>query len=84
MIVPQFGVHEIDGSELAGIIKGVQSASDHRDPAIRSSPRMAEPKCPKCGAAMVKKVAKAGANVDQAFWGCSNFPKCRGTRPTKD
>src|SRR5712692_770027 len=70
----------IDGAELAGIIKGVQSASDHLESTIRSSPSVAEPKCPKCGAAMVKRVAKAGAKVGQVFWGCSTFPKCRGTR----
>jgi predicted RNA-binding Zn-ribbon protein involved in translation (DUF1610 family) len=37
--------------------------------------------CPACGSAMVKRVAKRGANAGNAFWGCSEFPKCRGTVP---
>ena len=34
--------------------------------------------CPKCGAAMVRRKATRGANVDKEFFGCSTFPKCRG------
>lgn len=34
--------------------------------------------CPKCGAEMIKRVATKGANAGKAFYGCSNFPKCRG------
>jgi len=33
--------------------------------------------CPKCGSAMVKRVAKKGSNAGNEFWGCSTFPKCR-------
>ena len=38
------------------------------------------PTCPKCGSTMVKRVAKTGANVGNAFWGCSQYPSCRGIR----
>ncbi len=38
------------------------------------------PDCPNCGASMVKRVAKQGSHAGKAFWGCSRFPKCRGTR----
>lgn len=34
--------------------------------------------CPKCGAEMIKRVATKGANAGNSFYGCSNFPKCRG------
>ena len=34
--------------------------------------------CPKCGSSMVLREAKKGANIGKKFWGCSNFPKCRG------
>lgn len=34
-----------------------------------------KPKCPHCSSTMVKRKGKKGA-----FWGCSRFPKCRGTR----
>lgn len=38
------------------------------------------PSCPKCGAPMVKRLARQGANAGRAFLGCSTYPKCRGTR----
>ncbi len=37
--------------------------------------------CPSCSSAMVRRVAKRGDNVGNAFWGCTNYPECRGTRP---
>ena len=36
------------------------------------------PKCPKCGSEMVLRTAKSGANQGNQFWGCSNYPQCRG------
>lgn len=38
------------------------------------------PDCPQCGSAMLLRAAKKGANAGQSFWGCSNYPKCRGIR----
>jgi restriction system protein len=35
--------------------------------------------CPKCGSSMILREAKQGQNIGKNFWGCSNFPKCRGT-----
>jgi len=37
-----------------------------------------KPTCPKCGSAMSKRLAKNGANAGKEFWGCSQFPACRG------
>lgn len=37
-------------------------------------------KCPKCGAEMVLRTAKRGANVGKQFYGCSTYPKCQSTR----
>lgn len=34
--------------------------------------------CPKCGAVMIKRMASRGANAGKEFYGCPNFPKCRG------
>lgn len=39
----------------------------------------AQPECPRCGAAMALRTARQGENVGNRFWGCSTFPKCRGT-----
>lgn len=34
--------------------------------------------CPKCGAEMIKRVATKGQNAGNSFYGCTNFPNCRG------
>ena len=37
-----------------------------------------EPTCPRCGGKLVKRVARKGANAGSVFYGCENYPKCRG------
>lgn len=37
-----------------------------------------EPACPRCNKDMVKRSAKKGKNIGNEFWGCSDFPKCKG------
>lgn len=72
----------IDGSALKRMVDDVQTA---RKPGLTSLPA-AEPAatveqaCPRCGRAMVKRVAKQGANAGKAFWGCTSYPQCRGVR----
>ena len=34
--------------------------------------------CPKCGGHMVMREVKKGDNAGKQFWGCSNYPRCRG------
>jgi predicted RNA-binding Zn-ribbon protein involved in translation (DUF1610 family) len=36
--------------------------------------------CPKCGSEMILRETKRGENTGKQFWGCSNFPKCRGIK----
>lgn len=43
----------------------------------------APPACPACGQAMVRRLARRGANAGQAFWGCTGYPGCRGTLPLR-
>jgi restriction system protein len=38
------------------------------------------PSCPTCKASMVLRTARTGANTGSQFWGCSGYPRCRGTR----
>lgn len=33
--------------------------------------------CPRCGADMVRRLARKGKHAGQEFWGCSSFPACR-------
>lgn len=39
------------------------------------------PHCPKCGALMALRTAKTGKNAGQQFWGCTQYPDCKGTQP---
>jgi len=39
------------------------------------------PDCPVCGRPMVKRVTKRGPQAGREFWGCIQFPSCRGMRP---
>ena len=38
------------------------------------------PECPNCGVAMQLRRSRQD---NQAFWGCSEYPGCRGTRPVR-
>lgn len=38
------------------------------------------PICPYCQSKMIKRTAKQGNYTNKEFWGCSRYPKCRGTR----
>lgn len=64
----------VDGAELKEIIKRVRPATTHEQKILS----MTGQQCPKCGSLMVMRTAKQGANVGKSFWGCSNYPQCRG------
>ena len=40
--------------------------------------------CPLCGGLMVLRTARKGMNAGKQFWGCKNYPKCKGTRPLEN
>lgn len=42
--------------------------------------REGTPWCPKCGKPMRKMVARKGRNAGNAFWSCTGYPDCDGTR----
>jgi DNA-binding helix-hairpin-helix protein with protein kinase domain len=39
------------------------------------------PNCPNCGKLMIMRTAKRGHRRGRQFWGCSNYPRCKGTKP---
>jgi len=47
---------------------------------LHSANHEVTPGCPVCGAQMVLRTSKKGINAGKQFWGCHNFPTCRGTR----
>ena len=64
---------DLAGRPLAA--SAAQGATDGADDADRR----AAPDCPRCGAEMVRRTAGKGRSQGQQFWGCSKFPKCRGS-----
>ena len=78
----------MDGVPLARLIANVQSMPGKTDVSVTQAP--VDPQipdavssvllCPVCDREMVLRTAKKGKNVGKQFWGCSAFPKCRGTR----
>jgi restriction system protein len=76
----------IDGAKLTELIKKVQKnrhamTSKEPVPLKTIEVQTTHQSCPKCGADMVKRLAKQGANAGQTFWGCSIYPKCKGVIP---
>ena len=69
----------IDGAELLDLVSSVQVQPNISQSSTIKQSQSANPKCPLCGAEMVKRTAKKGANAGSEFLGCSQFPKCRGT-----
>ncbi|MDD2337742.1 MAG: restriction endonuclease [Geobacteraceae bacterium] len=71
----------IDGQKLTNMIKEVRQSNPST---INNSEAKIwnerERECPDCGASMVKRIARKGANAGKEFLGCSNYPKCHGTR----
>lgn len=77
----------IGGEQLLAMVRTVQTQQERSVPqaTARSEPTLAplpsiapaEPQCPRCAAGMTLR--KNRRNGDP-FWGCNNYPGCRGTR----
>lgn len=39
------------------------------------------PLCPLCQRPMCRRTARQGPHAGEPFWGCSDYPNCKGTRP---
>jgi restriction system protein len=84
------GIELVDGAALRSMLAEVRRASPSPRtsgekppvsvPANAPADAAATPACPACAKPMVRRVAGKGANAGQPFWGCTAFPRCRGTR----
>lgn len=72
----------LNGEALGRLAK---QAANSTEPVVAKVPALSDGNqsnpCPTCGADMIQRVAGRGPNAGQRFWGCSRFPKCRGTLP---
>lgn len=80
----------ITGDQLTEMIRAARPMSAAATAKITASPKTVDtvapspktvPACPQCGTGMVLRAARKGGNAGSSFWGCPQFPKCRGTRP---
>lgn len=82
------GLEIVDADRLVEMIQTLQAGGDDtgrsgaqaQAPAAEPIDDNDSPACPECGKPMVRRTARKGANAGSAFWGCSSFPRCRGTR----
>lgn len=69
--------------EIASIIKGGRlkpSMKTNREHVNHLKKKSNDTACPKCGSKMLLREAKRGANAGNKFWGCSEYPRCRGIK----
>jgi hypothetical protein len=70
--------HSYAATELQTLLKPYLTIDQTALPKPEMPNQNTDPACPKCGNRMILRTAKGGANQGETFWGCSNFPKCRG------
>ena len=66
-----------------GLIRVIRSSRNKRQTeksAVNTNSSETVPHCSVCNALMVKRLARRGSRSGSTFWGCSTYPKCRGTR----
>jgi restriction system protein len=70
----------VDGAELVARIKSAPVSVTAKLGADAAQKDGATPACPACGSTMVRRIARKGPRAGSAFWGCTRYPDCRGTR----
>jgi restriction system protein len=70
----------VDANGLLHLLREVQTSGNIVAPPSKSASDHVAPVCPRCSSEMVVREARRGANAGSRFWGCSAYPRCRGTR----
>ena len=73
----------ICGDALEKLIGAVSASAtpvsgEHKEEPRARLDRQDTPACPKCGTSMVQREAKRGKHMGNSFWGCGQYPKCKG------
>jgi restriction system protein len=78
-------VELLDGAMLLRVLRAAAPAAEATGYSAPGTPaetgQAAMRQCPVCGARMLRRIAKRGANVGQAFLGCSAYPGCKKILP---
>ncbi|MFP4350261.1 MAG: DUF2726 domain-containing protein [Desulfococcaceae bacterium] len=77
---PTYLLGEIDEklAKVLQITEGSLSPIPSREIAKAETSEDKKVLCPQCGGEMEKRKAKRGKFAGQYFWGCSNYPVCKG------
>jgi restriction system protein len=78
-VEPKLSQPELSDPELSEPKVVAEPVSKAPAPEVPVAPK--PPACPHCRKTMVMRVARTGANAGGNFWGCADYPKCRGIRP---
>ncbi|SDB20198.1 restriction system protein [Desulfonatronum thiosulfatophilum] len=70
----------IDGQRLLALIDQTRLHDVGQDASAFVPPADDTPLCPRCSARMTMRTARKGPWAGREFWGCVNFPGCKGTR----
>ncbi|MDD2464135.1 MAG: restriction endonuclease [Desulfobulbus sp.] len=76
----------VEGQQLVAMIDLVKNSPAPNTERVVSPGELSQneaqaaPICPACSATMILRTAKKGAAAGQQFWGCSNYPRCKGIR----
>jgi four helix bundle suffix protein len=69
--------------EKGGFTEKLYGARKRGRESDKSDASDGKPVCPQCSKPMLLRTARKGPKAGQAFWGCSNYPDCKGTLPEK-
>lgn len=73
---------------VAGLLGREKPAGAPRQRAAKPSVKRAkyeasssgsDPRCPRCSGGMVQREVRKGPRSGSMFWGCANYPSCKGT-----
>lgn len=72
----------IQGGGYSERLAAARLAERERQETLRSNQPKKIPACPACGKMMVVRTARKGAKAGSQFWGCAQYPACKGTLPS--
>lgn len=71
----------VDGPCLLELVKQVQNRVPTSNNQTSATTELDKTQfCPVCGRVMVPRTARRGQNAGNKFWGCPDYPGCKGTR----
>jgi len=71
----------VDGPRLLKLVEQVQDRShESSTPSLTKTGPDTPPFCPVCGKVMILRTARRGQNAGNQFWGCPDYPGCKGVQ----